>query len=171
MSAVARPGPQPITDVPLTVAEAVGLAGDVTPNGDLAHVMLTGDGKTHDINLLALYDKGDTAQNVLIKKVMSSMCRIAARRTEASLHYLTPASAKLRSASVASGEAGARTKPTSGKTPHLRGRLGPHGGLNSLEVEKAILYCYEQTGYDAHRGHNRCRGGWTVFPRIPHRYS
>lgn len=37
---VARPGPQPITDVPLTVAEAVGLAGDVTPNGDLAHVML-----------------------------------------------------------------------------------------------------------------------------------
>lgn len=64
---VARPGPQPITDTPATVQEALGLAGDVTQNGDLAHITLTRDGKTYGIDMLGLYDRGDTTQNVLLE--------------------------------------------------------------------------------------------------------
>ncbi|MCI0401411.1 MAG: polysaccharide biosynthesis/export family protein [Gammaproteobacteria bacterium] len=63
---VSKPGPQPITDVPLTVAEAISLAGDLTPDADLANVTLTRDGKAQNINLLAMYDKGDVRQNILL---------------------------------------------------------------------------------------------------------
>lgn len=64
---VIKPGPQPITDVPLTIAEAVGLAGDFTPDADLANTVLTRKGEASRIDLLALYDKGDMRQNILLK--------------------------------------------------------------------------------------------------------
>jgi polysaccharide biosynthesis/export protein len=63
---VSKPGSQPITDVPLTVAEAISLAGNFTPGADLSNVTLTHDGKATKINLLAMYDKGDMRQNALL---------------------------------------------------------------------------------------------------------
>ncbi len=64
---VVKPGAQAITDVPLTVAEAIGLAGDCTPEADLANAVLTRNGKVTQVNLLAMYDKGDIRQNILLK--------------------------------------------------------------------------------------------------------
>jgi polysaccharide export outer membrane protein len=64
---VSKPGPQPITDVPLTVAEAIGLAGNFTPEADLANVILTHNGMATKIDLLAMYDKGDVRQNILLE--------------------------------------------------------------------------------------------------------
>ncbi len=64
---VTKPGPQPITDVPLTVAEAIALAGGLTLDADLANAVLTRDGKVNKIDLLAIYDKGDVQQNILLK--------------------------------------------------------------------------------------------------------
>lgn len=64
---VSKPGPQPLTDVPLTVADAIGLAGDLTENADLSGAILTHNGKARKIDLLAMYDKGDTRANVLLQ--------------------------------------------------------------------------------------------------------
>ncbi len=64
---VKNPGPQPITDVPLTVVEAVNLAGGVTGEADMANVTVNRDGKILKINLLAMYEQGDTSQDVVLE--------------------------------------------------------------------------------------------------------
>ncbi|MFZ2403657.1 MAG: polysaccharide export protein [Methylobacter sp.] len=64
---VVKPGAQPITDVPLTVTEAIGLAGDLTPEADLANAVLTHNGEASKINLLSIYDKGDVRKNILLQ--------------------------------------------------------------------------------------------------------
>lgn len=61
------PGPQPITDVPLTVVEAIGRAGDVTEEADLTNVQLTRDGTVYRINLVSIYEEGDLSGNVLLE--------------------------------------------------------------------------------------------------------
>lgn len=64
---VANPGLQPITNVALTVADAISLAGDFTENADLSGAILTHNDKTQKINLLAMYDKGDTRANIILQ--------------------------------------------------------------------------------------------------------
>ncbi len=64
---VATPGFQPITDVPLTVMDAVTRAGGVTPEGDMTHVTLSRDGTVHVINLLDIYQRGDLSRNILLR--------------------------------------------------------------------------------------------------------
>lgn len=64
---VGQPGPQPITDMPLTVIEAVNRAGGVTPEADMTNITLSRDGVTYRIDLLALYEQGDVSQNVLLR--------------------------------------------------------------------------------------------------------
>ena len=64
---VAQPGIQTVRDIPLTVLEAINNAGGVTDLADLRNITLTRDDKTYSINLLSLYEGGDTSQNVLLK--------------------------------------------------------------------------------------------------------
>ena len=64
---VLKPGIIPVTDVPLTMVEAVNQAGGFTPEADHRHITLTRAGKTSQIDLLALYEDGDTSQNVALK--------------------------------------------------------------------------------------------------------
>ena len=64
---VAEPGIQVVQDIPLTVLEAINKAGGVTPDADLRNITLTRDDKTYSINLLSLYEGGDTSQNVLLQ--------------------------------------------------------------------------------------------------------
>ncbi len=64
---VATPGFQPITDVPLTVMDAITRAGGVTVEGDMTHVTLSRDGVMHTINLLDIYQRGDLSRNILLK--------------------------------------------------------------------------------------------------------
>lgn len=61
---VFKPGPLPITDVPLTITEAVGLAGNFTPEADLSNAVLTRKGQNTKIDLMALYGKGEIRQNL-----------------------------------------------------------------------------------------------------------
>ena len=65
---VAQPGIQTVTDIPLTVLEAINNAGGVTADADLRNITLTRDDKTYSINLLSLYEGGDTSQNVLLRQ-------------------------------------------------------------------------------------------------------
>ncbi len=64
---VSKPGIQLVKDIPLTVLEAINNASGVKPEADLRNITLTRDGKTYSINLLSLYEGGDTSQNVLLR--------------------------------------------------------------------------------------------------------
>lgn len=62
------PGLLPITDIPMYMADAVSLAGGVTPNADLTNATLVRDGQTYPIDLYALFYHGDLSQNALLRQ-------------------------------------------------------------------------------------------------------
>lgn len=64
---VKTPGVQSMTETPLTVAEAISHAGGVTPDADMSNVALARNGKVYKIDVLALYAKGNTSQNLLLQ--------------------------------------------------------------------------------------------------------
>lgn len=64
---VENPGILPITDVPMTMIEAVNQAGGFTTSADRSAVTLTRGNSTRLIDLLALYENGDTSQNVRLE--------------------------------------------------------------------------------------------------------
>ncbi len=64
---VSKPGQQPITDIPMTILEAVNLAGGFTKDADHSQVLLTRSGTTWRVDLQALYEDGLISQNVKLE--------------------------------------------------------------------------------------------------------
>lgn len=64
---VLKPGIQPVTDVPLTVVEAINRGGGLTPQADVARATLARAGQTYPVDLGAIYRRGDITQNVLLQ--------------------------------------------------------------------------------------------------------
>lgn len=64
---VTTPGVVPITDMPLTLVEAVNLAGGQTPEAALQRVQVVRDGESHTFNVRALLERGDMSQNLLLQ--------------------------------------------------------------------------------------------------------
>lgn len=64
---VKAPGTQPITNVPLTLLEAVSQAGGLTETADWTNVTLTRNGETRSFSLRELYQEGNTKENLILR--------------------------------------------------------------------------------------------------------
>ncbi len=64
---VAKPGTQEITDIPMTILEAVNRAGGFTTEADYSRVLLTRRGTTYRVDIQSMYEQGATEQNALLE--------------------------------------------------------------------------------------------------------
>lgn len=65
--AVQQPGTVPVTNVPMTLIEAVNAAGGLNEAANWNQVTLTRGDEVRNFNLRELYQSGNTAQNLLLK--------------------------------------------------------------------------------------------------------
>ncbi|SAK65570.1 polysaccharide export protein [Caballeronia ptereochthonis] len=64
---VKQPGPLAVSDVPLTLVDAITRSGGTTPEADLQRVRLTRNGKLYVLDVNGVLDRGDVSQNVMLQ--------------------------------------------------------------------------------------------------------
>ncbi|XKE47217.1 polysaccharide biosynthesis/export family protein [Halomonas organivorans] len=64
---VREPGRLPITNVPMTLLDAIGMSGGLNPEANWHGVQLTRDGETRTISLYDMLNRGNLSQDLLLK--------------------------------------------------------------------------------------------------------
>ena len=64
---VSSPSPQPITNIPLTLIDAINRAGGITADADWRQITLTRNGLSESLSLYGLIKKGNLRQNRLLQ--------------------------------------------------------------------------------------------------------
>ncbi|ATJ82652.1 polysaccharide export protein [Halomonas beimenensis] len=64
---VREPGRLPITNVPMTLLDAIGMTGGLNPEANWHGVQLTRDGETRTISLYDMLNRGNLSQDLLLK--------------------------------------------------------------------------------------------------------
>ena len=63
---VKQPGVQAINDLPMTLTEAINRAGGVTPMADQSRIMVSREGKTYQINMPQLVQRGVNPSGIML---------------------------------------------------------------------------------------------------------
>jgi polysaccharide export outer membrane protein len=63
---VKQPGVQPINDLPMTLTEAINRAGGIMPTADQSRIMISREGKTYQINLPQLVQRGVNPSSIML---------------------------------------------------------------------------------------------------------
>jgi polysaccharide export outer membrane protein len=64
---VKTPGPLAVSDVPMTLVDAITRSGGTTPDADLQRVRLTRNNQLYVLDANRMLDRGDTTQNVMLQ--------------------------------------------------------------------------------------------------------
>ena len=63
---VKSPGVQAINDIPMTLMEALNRAGGLLPTADQSHVAISREGKTYQVNLLQMVQRGVNPASIML---------------------------------------------------------------------------------------------------------
>jgi len=74
---VKEPGVFPLTDVPLSIVEAINHAGGVLPDGDPSQIILTRQGISYPVDLIGLLKEGIDPAKILLRN--GDLIRVGAR--------------------------------------------------------------------------------------------
>lgn len=121
---VKTPGPLPITDVPMTLPQAINTAGGVLPTADRSRVYVTRDGQTTRVDLPALQQAGIDPTSILLQS--NDIVRVVPRdenKVYVMGEVVQPLALTMRDGTLSLGDA-----------------LGETGGPSQLTSEPADIY-------------------------------
>jgi polysaccharide biosynthesis/export protein len=124
-----RPGTQVITDIPMTLLEAINRAGGINPSGDRSFVTVTRDNRTTVINLMQLQEMGVNPNRILLQ----NGDLVTARNRDESKVYVLGEIAKPSALQMHNGRLS------------LNEALGDAGGPNLLTANTAQIYVIRNT--------------------------
>jgi polysaccharide biosynthesis/export protein len=121
---VKSPGLQPITDIPMTLMEAINRAGGMTPSADQSEIAITRDGKSYKINLMQMMQNGKNPASIMLAN--GDVVRIGSRddtKVFVTGEVITPKSMQMRNGRLTLNEA-----------------LGEAGGINPQTGDGRQVY-------------------------------
>lgn len=130
---VRTPGQVVITDVPMTVAEALARAGGVSPNGDTSNVWLYREGKSYRINMPMMARNGLSPARIPLAN--GDMLRVAPReesRVSVMGEVSRPTTLNMRNGQLT-----------------LQDALSEAGGVNNTTSNPNQIYVVRNTGVDS----------------------
>ncbi|HYD78490.1 MAG TPA: polysaccharide biosynthesis/export family protein [Paucimonas sp.] len=121
---VKSPGLVPITDIPMTLMEAINRAGGMTPSADQSEVAITREGKHYRINLMQLMQNGKNPASIMLSN--GDVVRVGSRddtKVFVTGEVVTPRALQMRNGRLTLNEA-----------------LGEAGGINPQTGDGRQVY-------------------------------